>query len=155
VAQPQTLAEMQGWIATALEEQQQGRRLPFAVVEHASGQVIGSTSYVNMSYPNWNLDVGWTWYARAHWRTVVHTACKYLLLRYAFETLRCIRVQLRVDARNLRSQRAVERIGGVKEGVLRKVQILHDGHERSVVLYSLLDDEWPARKAWFEQTLRR
>ena len=100
VAQPQTLAEMQDWITTVLEEQTQGRRLPFAVVEHASGQVIGSTSYVNMSYPNRNLDVGWTWYAREHWRTAVNTACKYLLLRYAFETLRCIRVQLRVDARN-------------------------------------------------------
>ena len=155
VAQPQTLAEMQDWITTALEEQTQGRRLPFAVVEHASGQVIGSTSYVNMSYPNRNLDVGWTWYAREHWRTAVNTECKYLLLRYAFETLRCIRVQLRVDARNLRSQRAVERIGGIKEGILRKSQILHDGHERYVVLYSLLDDEWPTRKAWFEQTLRR
>ena len=155
VAQPQTLAEMQGWVATALEEQTQGRRLPFAVVEHTNGQVIGSTSYVNMSYPNRNLDIGWTWYARAHWRTAVNTECKYVLLRYAFETLRCIRVQLRVDERNLRSQRAVERIGGVKEGVLRKAQILHDGHERYVVLYSLLDDEWPARKAWFEQTLRK
>lgn len=154
VAQPQTPVDMQGWISTALEEHQQGRRLPFAVVEHASGQVIGSTSYVNMSPPNRNLDIGWTWYAREHWRTAVNTECKYLLLRYAFETLRCIRVQLRLDERNLRSQRAVERIGGVKEGVLRKAQILHDGHERYVVLYSLLDDEWPARKAWFEQTLQ-
>ncbi len=155
VAQPHTLAEMQGWIVTALEDQQQRRRLPFAVVEHASGSVIGSTSYVHMSPPNRNLDVGWTWYARVYWRTAVNTECKFLLLRYAFATLRCIRVQFRVDARNLRSQHAVERIGGIKEGVLRKSQILHDGHERSVVLYSLLDNEWPARKAWFEQTLGR
>jgi N-acetyltransferase len=155
VAQPHTLAEMQGWIVTALEDQQQRRRLPFAVVEHESGSVIGSTSYAHMSPPNRNLDVGWTWYAREYWQTAVNTECKFLLLRYAFETLRCIRVQFRVDARNLRSQRAVERIGGIKEGMLRKSQILYDGHERSVVLYSLLDNEWPARKAWFKQTLGR
>lgn len=155
VKQPETLADMRAWVATALEEHTAGRRLPFAVVEHASGQVIGSTSYVNMSYPNRNLDVGWTWYAREHWRTAVNTACKFLLLRYAFETLGCIRVQLRVDVRNLRSQRAVERIGGIKEGVLRKAQILHDDHQRSVVLYSLLDDEWPANKARLEAMLRR
>ena len=73
-------------------------------------------------------------------RTGVNTECKYLLLRYAFETLQCIRAQLRGDGRNLRSQRAVERVGGVKEGVLRKAQILHDGHERYVVVYSLLDE---------------
>ena len=155
VKQPDTLAAMQAWIVTALREQTQGLRLPFAVVRNAARDVIGSTSYVNMSAPNRHVDVGWTWYARAYWRTAVNSECKYLLLRYAFETLGCIRVQLRVDLRNVRSQRAVERIGGIKEGVLRKAQILHDGHERSVVLYALLDEEWPARKAWFEETLRR
>lgn len=154
VKQPETLADMRAWVATALEEQTAGRRLPFAVVENANGQIIGSTSYVNMSYPNRNLDIGWTWYAREHWRTAVNTECKFLLLRYAFETLGCIRVQLRVDLRNLRSQRAVERIGGIKEGVLRKAQILHDD-QRYVVLYSLLDDEWPANKARLEAMLRR
>ncbi len=155
VEQPRTLADMRGWIGTALEEHIQQRRVPFAVIETAGALVIGSTSYVNMSPSNRNLDIGWTWYAREYWRTAVNTECKYLLLHYAFETLGCIRVQLRVDLRNLRSQRAVERIGSIKEGVLRKAQILHDGHERSVVLYSLLDEEWPSRKAWFEETLRR
>jgi RimJ/RimL family protein N-acetyltransferase len=155
VEQPRTLVDMRGWIGTALEEHTQQRRVPFAVVETAGTLVIGSTSYVNMSPSHRHLDIGWTWYAREYWRTAVNTECKYLLLRYAFETLGCIRVQLRVDRRNLRSQRAVERIGGIKEGVLRKAQILYDGHERSVVLYSLLDEEWPSRKAWFEETLRR
>jgi len=155
VKQPETLADMQAWVATALEEQTEVRRIPFAVLENSSRQVIGSTSYMNMSYPNRSLDVGWTWYAREHWRTAVNTECKFLLLRYAFETLECIRVQLRVDLRNLRSQRAVERIGGIKEGVLRKAQILHDDHQRYVVLYSLLDDEWPGNKARLEAMLAR
>lgn len=155
VAQPRTLAEMQDWVRSSLEEQAHGRRLPFAVVEQGGGEVVGSTSFVSMSAADRHLDVGWTWYAKAYWRSAVNTECKYLLFRHAFETLRCIRVQLRVDERNLRSQRAVERIGGVREGVLRKAQILYDGHERYVVLFSLLDDEWPARKAWFEQVLAR
>jgi N-acetyltransferase len=151
VAQPRSLDEMLGWIAKAEWEHQQGKRLPFAVIASGSGQVIGSTSYINMSPSNRNLDVGWTWYSRSSWRTGVNTACKFLLLRYAFETLQCIRVQFRVDVRNVRSQQAIERIGGVREGVLRKAQILHDGHERHVVIYSILDDEWPRCKTWFEQ----
>ncbi len=155
VKQPGTVDEMRGWVATALQEQAEGRRLPFAVIEKKSGQVIGSTSFVTMSYANRNTDVGWTWYNRDFWRTAVNTECKFLLLRYAFETLACIRVQLRVDLRNLRSQRAVERIGGVKDGVLRKVQLLYDGHQRNVVIYSLLDDEWPANKARLEAMMRR
>jgi N-acetyltransferase len=153
VEQPQTLDDMRGWIATALAEQAQGQRLPFAVIHNAGGRAIGSTSYPNISEPNRTLDIGWTWYARQYWRTAVNTECKYLLLRHAFETLGCIRVGLRTDLRNIRSQHAIERIGGVKEGVLRKAQILYDGHQRFVVLYSILDEEWPTRKAWFEARL--
>ena len=153
VEQPQTLDDMRGWIATALAEQVQGQRLPFAVIHNASRRAIGSTSYPNISESNRTLDIGWTWYARQYWRTAVNTKCKYLLLRHAFETLGCVRVGLRTDLRNIRSQHAIERIGGVKEGVLRKAQILYDGHQRFVVLYSILDEEWPARKAWFEARL--
>ena len=153
VEQPKTLEDIQTWIATALEEQAQGQRLPFAVIDNASRRAIGSTSYPNILEPNRSLDIGWTWYARAYWRTAVNTACKYLLLRHAFETLGCIRVGLRTDRRHVRSQRAIERIGGVKEGVLRKAQILYDGHERFVVCYALLDEEWPARKTWFAERL--
>lgn len=150
---PRTLEEMQHWIADCLEQRRQGRRIPFAVIANADGRVIGSTSYVNLSAADRHLDIGWTWYARAHWRSGVNTECKFLLLRHAFEVLHCIRVQFRVDARNLRSQRAVERIGGVREGVLRKVQLLHDGHQRDVAIYSILDVEWPDCKRWFEETL--
>ena len=153
VRQPATLAEMGEWIETALDEQSKGIRIPFTVIDNASGRAIGSTSYIFMSAANRHLDIGWTWYARESWRTAVNTECKYMMLRRAFDELDCIRVQLRVDLRNLRSQRAVERIGGVRDGVLRKAQILHDGHQRTVVIYSILDEEWPARKAWFEERL--
>lgn len=147
---PKSVEEMQEWIAISIAAP--GRR-PFAVIHNPSGKVVGSTSYVNSSPADRHLDIGWTWYAREHWRTGVNTECKYLLLRYAFETLQCIRVQLRVDERNIRSQTAVERLGCKREGVLRKVQLLYDGHQRNVVIFSMLDDEWPSRKSWFEERL--
>lgn len=151
--QPRSVEEMRAWIGRSLEEQAHGRRIPFAVIGNEGGEVIGSTGYVNPFAQNRHLDIGWTMYPRARWRSPVNTECKYLLLRRAFEDLRCIRVQFRVDARNERSRRAVERIGGVLEGVLRKAQLLHNGHERDVAIFSILDDEWPERKAWFEHRL--
>ena len=151
--QPRGVEEMRAWIGRSLEEQANGRRIPFAVIGNEEGEVIGATGYVNPVAANRHLDIGWTMYGRAYWRSGVNTECKYLLLRRAFEEMRCIRVQFRVDARNERSRRAVERIGGVMEGVLRKAQLLHNGHERDVAIFSILDDEWPARKAWFEERL--
>ena len=155
VPQPRTVMEMRALIASCLQDQARRVRLPFVVLDKTDRKVIGSTSYVNVSPLNRHLDIGWTWYAKSHWRSAVNTECKYLLLRHAFETLGCIRVQFRVDERNERSQRAVERIGGMKEGVLRKVQLLHDGHERNVGIFSILAEEWPARKLWFEERLGR
>jgi RimJ/RimL family protein N-acetyltransferase len=101
------------------------------------------------------LEIGWTWYAPEYWRTAVNTECKYLLLRHAFEVLECIRVQIRTDERNQRSRRAIERIGGVLEAVVRKDRIAKDGWQRSSAQYSLIAEEWPERKAWFEEQLRR
>ena len=92
------------------------------------------------------LEIGGTWYGPEFQRTVVNTECKYLLLQHAFETLGCIRVQLKTDLRNERSQKAIERIGAVKEGVLRNHMILPDGHYRHSVFYSILDTEWPGVK---------
>ena len=151
---PGSVADMAAWVETALEMQRQGQRVPFAVIDNACGRAIGSTSYLDLSEEHRHVEIGWTWYARPYWRTAVNTECKYLLLRHAFETLGCIRVQLRTDLRNERSQRAIERIGGVKEGTLRHLQILSDGHLRSVVFYALLAEEWPARGAWFEARMK-
>ena len=87
------------------------------------------------------------------WRTPINTECKFLLLRHAFETLGCVRVQLKTDERNVRSQRAIERLGAVKEGILRKYQVTHAGYHRNTVMYSIVDTEWAGVKARLEEKL--
>ena len=100
------------------------------------------------------LEIGGTWYAPEHQRTAANTEAKFLLLRHAFEVMGCIRVQLKTDLRNERSQRAIERLGAVREGVLRDHILMPDGHRRSSVYYSVLDHEWPAVKARLEKKLK-
>jgi RimJ/RimL family protein N-acetyltransferase len=138
-----------------LARQARGTDLPFAVVHLASGQAIGATRYMDIQPANRALEIGGTWYAPAYRRTAVNTEAKYLLLAHAFEALGCVRVQLKTDLRNERSQRAIERIGAQKEGVLRHNLIMPDGHRRSSVYYSILDEEWPAVKARLEALLGR
>jgi len=139
--------QMLGWVQAVLAEQARGTDLPFAVIHLESNRAVGATRYPNIDPPNLALEIGGTWYAVAYQRTAVNTECKYLLLQYAFEELACMRVQLKTDARNLRSQRAIERLGAVKEGVLRKHMLLPDGFIRDSVFYSILDTEWPTVKA--------
>lgn len=138
---------MLGWVESMLALQDRGSDLPFAVIHLESGRAVGATRYLNIDPPNLAIEIGGTWYAVAHQRTAVNTECKYLLLRHAFEEQGCVRVQLKTDARNLRSQRAIERLGAVKEGVLRKHMLLPDGFIRDSVFYSILDTEWPTVKA--------
>jgi RimJ/RimL family protein N-acetyltransferase len=128
--------------------------LPFAIIERASGRAVGSTRFLDISEQHRHIEIGWTWLGRAYWRTALNTECKYLLMKYAFEELKCIRVQLKTDLRNVRSQRAIERIGGVREGVLRKAVIIKDDYQRWSVYYSILDDEWSGVKAMLEARLR-
>lgn len=153
---PRTLAEMLTWVNGALAIRERGEMLPFAVIHRETGRAIGSTRYMDYSAFDRHVEIGWTWYGRDFWRTSVNTECKYLLMRHAFETLRCIRVQLKTDLRNVRSQTAIERIGGVREGVLRKAVIVpKDGHQRSTVYFSILDNEWPTVKPRLEEWLNR
>jgi RimJ/RimL family protein N-acetyltransferase len=153
---PSSLDEMRAWVSEALELQVRVGEQPFAVIDRATGAAIGSTRYLNVEAPHRGLEIGWTWYGRAYWRTAVNTECKYLLLRHAFESLGCIRVQSRTDLRNERSQQAIERLGAVREGVLRKHRIVtRDGYHRSSVCYSIIDDEWPTVKARLESMLNR
>ncbi|HEX7597054.1 MAG TPA: GNAT family protein [Polyangia bacterium] len=133
--------------------QARGADLPFAVVLAATGQAIGMTRYMDIQPENRALEIGGTWYTPAFQRTAVNTECKYLLLQYAFETLKYNRVQIKTDLRNERSQRAIERIGAVREGVLRNHMILPDGAVRSSVYYSVLLEEWPGVKQRLEQLL--
>ena len=152
-AHPTTLEAMTAFITAARDGMARGE-LPFAVIQLSSGQAVGSTRYLEIRPADRAIEIGWTWYAREVQRTALNSECKYLLLRHAFETLGALRVQFKTDARNLRSQRAIERLGAVKEGVLRKQRIMHDGHQRDSVYYSILDEEWPAVRAFLEQRLR-
>lgn len=146
---------MRAWIAAALRERERGTQLPFAIVDLTSGTAIGSTRYLNISPRDRGLEIGWTWLAAPAQRTPVNTACKYLLLRHAFETLGVVRVQLKTDGRNDISQRAIERLGAVREGVLRKHMLVQHGYIRDTVMYSILDREWPEVKTRLESSLSR
>lgn len=143
------------WIAQALAQRDAGGQMPFAIVEQATDTAIGSTRYLNIMPHDRGLEIGWTWLAPRVRRTAVNTECKYLLLRHAFEQLGAIRVQLKTDSRNTTSQRAIERLGAVREGVLRKYQITRDDYQRDTVMYSVTDDEWPAVKSRLEAFLAR
>jgi len=153
VPTPKTKDDVCAWVRDALNMQERGLVLPFAIVDCASGQAIGSTRYLDISAHDRHVEIGWTWLGKAYWRTRLNTEGKYLLLKHAFETLGCIRVSLKTDLRNERSQRAIERIGGVREGVWRRVVIMHDGYQLSSVFYSILDDEWAGVKAGLEEKM--
>jgi RimJ/RimL family protein N-acetyltransferase len=123
------------------------------VIYLASGNAIGCTRYLNIDPLNRSLEIGGTWYGLDYQGTMVNTECKYLLLQYAFEELACIRVWFKADMRNLRSIHAMERIGAIKEGVLRNHMILPDGYIRDSALFSLLPNEWPRVKQNLEAQL--
>ena len=137
-----TEEDMRGWVQDLLARAERGTDLPFVAIHLASGRVAGATRYLNIMPKDRGLEIGGTWYGLDFQRTPVNTECKYLLLRHAFEALGCIRVQLKTDLRNERSQKAIERIGAKKEGVLRNHMILPDGRYRHSVFYSILDTEW-------------
>lgn len=149
-----SMDEMADWVSEILGRAAKGTDLPFAVIHLASGRVAGATRYLNIMPEHRGLEVGGTWYGTEFQRTAVNTEAKYLLLKHAFEELECIRVQLKTDSRNERSQKAIERIGAVKEGVLRNHMILPDGYYRSSVYYSILDTEWPLVKARLEEMMK-
>ncbi len=151
----ENVEDMSNWVRDLLGRAAKGTDLPFAVIHLASGRVAGATRYLNITPEHHGLEVGGTWYGVEFQRTAVNTECKYLLLRHAFEGLGCIRVQLKTDLRNVRSQKAIERLGAVREGVLRNHMILPDGYVRDSVFYSILDREWPAVKARLEGMLSR
>ena len=146
-------ADIRRWVRDILERAAAGTDVPFAVVHLASGRIAGATRYMDIRPADHGLEIGGTWYGTEFQRTVVNTECKYLLLRNAFEQLKCIRVQLKTDSRNVRSQRAIERLGAVREGTLRNHMVLPDGTIRDSVYYSILDSEWPAVKMLLEGKL--
>ena len=151
---PDTEEKMLSWVRDILARQAAGADLAFAVIHRESGRAIGATRYLEIRPEHRGLEIGGTWYATEFQRTAVNTECKYLLLKHAFEVLDCIRVQFKADARKLRSIRAIERIGAMREGVLRKHYILQDGGYRDSVYFSILDREWPKVKERLEEMLK-
>lgn len=150
-----SLEDTQGWIDEALAVSAGGTQIPFAIIERASNRAIGSTRYLDIRRADRGLEIGWTWLGPQFQRTTVNTECKYLLLAHAFEDLGAVRVQLKTDLRNERSQRAIERLGAVREGVLRKHIVLWDGFIRDTVYYSIIDSEWSTVMCHLERLLVR
>jgi RimJ/RimL family protein N-acetyltransferase len=151
----ESIEDMRGWVLDILTRAEKGTDLPSVAIHLESGRVAGATRYMNIMPNDRGLEIGGTWYGPAFQRTAVNTESKYLLLRHAFEELGCIRVQLKTDSRNERSQKAIERIGAVKEGVLRNHMILPNKHIRHSVFYSIIDAEWPGVKRRLEAMLER
>ncbi|WHZ01347.1 GNAT family protein [Neobacillus sp. YX16] len=138
-------AEMEQMIASAIQKREKGTEYTFTIINQED-KIIGSTRYLDISPENNSLEIGSTWYHPDSWRTRVNTECKYLLLQHAFESWKVRRVQLKTDSRNLRSQKAIERIGALKEGTLRKDRKISGGYIRDTVFYSILDNEWETVK---------
>jgi RimJ/RimL family protein N-acetyltransferase len=127
-------------------------RAPYAGLP--AGTVVGTTSYLDVSVPDARLEIGSTAYAPAVWGTAVNPDAKRVLLAHAFDVLGAGRVQLKTDVRNVRSQRAIARLGARYEGTLRRYQRRGDGTVRDTVVFSILAEEWPAVRAGLEQRLR-
>src|SRR5579872_4723703 len=137
-------------IDKAFAEQERGESVVFATVERSSGRTVGSTRFMNIDRVNKRVEIGSTWIALPWQRTAVNTEAKYLMLRHAFETWGCIRVELKTDALNQKSRNAILRIDRKEEGTLRRNVVTSTGRVRDTVYFSILDDEWPEVKARLE-----
>ena len=130
----------------ALLEREKGNQYPFVVRERKSGKLIGSTRFIDIQAQHKKLEIGWTWLHPDYWGTVVNFECKYLLLSFCFENLKTNRVQIKTSDNNLRSRKAIEKIGGQFEGILRKDMIRENGSIRNSAYYSIIDEEWKQAK---------
>ena len=152
--QIKTPDDLQKYIETALDEQKRRVSLPFATISTQTNRAIGSTGFGNIDAGNRRAEIGWTWIARRWQRTMVNTEAKFLMLRHAFENWKCIRVELKTDALNERSRRAIARLGAIEEGVLRQHVITDSGRLRDTVYYSVLDHEWQAVKTKLQEKMQ-
>ncbi len=147
---PGRMAEL---IELFLAREARGTDLCFSVISRAEDALVGMTRFLNIERENGALEIGGTWYAASARRTPVNTEAKRLLLAHAFETEGVHRVQLKTDLRNERSQRAIERLGAVRDGILREHVLMPDGYRRSSVVYSILADEWPVVRSRLDRFL--
>lgn len=150
-----TPQEFERFVAAILEEEKRGDSVAFTTFEQRSGQIIGSTRFMNIDRVNRRVEIGSTWIAPPWQRTAVNTEAKYLMLKHAFEVWGCVRVELKTDALNERSRNAILRLGAKEEGTLRKHWLTWTGRIRDSVYFSILDTEWPDVKARLEGKLGR
>lgn len=139
-------ALLDAYIANALSYRKEKARYTFVVYSKKDNAYVGSTSLLNISPSNCRLEIGATWYGKEFQRTGINRNCKFLLLEYAFDILGAERVEFKTDERNLASRKAIERIGGQFEGILRRHTLMHDGFMRNTVCYSILINEWKTLK---------
>lgn len=155
IAQVSSAQDMADYVENAMNEQAQGRALPFAIVDLESGSVGGCTRFGSIDRRHRRVEIGWTWIAPAWQRTAINTEAKYLMLRHAFEVLDCVRVELKTDALNQRSRTAILRLGATEEGILRSHMITQNGRVRDTVYFSIVAGEWPGLRARLEAKLER
>jgi N-acetyltransferase len=141
-----TMNDLERMLLMAVDEKREAKQIPFIVKDKLTGEVIGTTRIGDIDLENRNVEIGWTWLSPKVWKTKVNTECKFLLLCYCFEELKVLRVQFSISGQNLRSQRAVERIGATKEGTFRKHRIKADGTIHDNVFYSIIESEWETVK---------
>lgn len=152
VPSPETMTEE---IGRRLALQDKGSMLPFAVIENATGDAVGMTTYMNIDATNRRVEIGSTWYAKRVQRTRLNTECKLLLLTYAFEKLSCIAVEFRTSFFNHQSRRAIERLGAKLDGILRNHMIMPEGARRDTCVYSIIESEWPSVRTHLKYQLER
>ena len=147
--------QAQAYVEKAVHGQAEGVMLPFVVREASSGDIVGTTRYYDFAAELPRLAIGYTWYAKRWQKSHLNSACKRLLLRHAFESLQCVAVEFHTDHRNLDSQRAIERLGAQRDGILRAHKRRPDGSLRDTVCYSILASEWPDVDRWLGLRLSR
>lgn len=149
---PKAVDETLALIREAREAMSRGQTVVYAQIWNATGRAVGSTRLLDVRPADRQVEIGATFLAREYWRTPANTESKYLFLRYCFETLGCVRVTLKTDGRNVRSQEAIARLGAAREGTLRRHMNIR-GYQRDTVYFSILDEEWPAVRARLETRL--
>ena len=145
-----SIGEMSGYLQDILNESK--TILPFVIIHKESNKIAGMTRYLNIDYDNYRLEIGHTWIAKSYRRTAVNTESKFLMLQHAFEKLNCIAVEIRTDALNEVSRKAIQRLGAKQDGILRNHKIMREGRIRDTASYSIIQSEWPSVK---EKMLQR
>jgi RimJ/RimL family protein N-acetyltransferase len=155
IARPTSEADLRGWVEAAIAGRDAGTELPFATIDVASSRPIGSSRYMNIAMEHRRLEIGWTWLTPSRQRSGANREAKLLMLRHAFDTLGCRRVEFKTDSLNEPSRTALLGIGAQFEGIFRNHMVMPDGRMRHSAYYSVIDEEWPAVRARLEGSLAR